>query len=58
MLESRLKEAGPLRTVSFVGVGQQGWDVYQLTFEHVTWQARILIDSDQKVDGLFTTTLP
>jgi bla regulator protein blaR1 len=51
-INRRFAAAGPLQSVSFVGVGSSGWDIYAAKFENGTTICRILMAPDGKVSGL------
>lgn len=51
-LSRRFAAAGPLQSVSFVGVGISGYDVYVAKFENGMSICRILLTPDGKVSGL------
>jgi hypothetical protein len=46
-------KAGSLRSLSFKGVGPDGWDVYDAVFAHGQQQWRIHIDRQGMVSGLW-----
>jgi hypothetical protein len=50
-LEEGAKRLGPIVSVDFRGVGNQGWDVYELHHEHGMSNWRILLSADGKVEG-------
>jgi hypothetical protein len=45
------KELGALKSVDFKGVGNQGWDIYDLTFENGRAVYRIALSSDGIITG-------
>ena len=55
---SVIKQLGALKSVEFKGVGNQGWDIYDATFEHGTAQYRIVLSSDGIINGALMTQLP
>jgi hypothetical protein len=44
--------------VQFIGVGSQGWDLYQLKHEHGMSQVRIALDSRGRISGALMTAGP
>lgn len=54
-LQSGLKKLGPVVSVQFVGVGNYGWDVYQLKHEHGTSHVRIMMNSQGIITGALST---
>jgi hypothetical protein len=57
-ISRRLAEAGSLQSVSFVGVGFSGWDIYAANFENGMAICRILMAPDGKVSGLLFQWVP
>ena len=53
-----IKQLGALKSVEFKGVGNQGWDIYDATFERGTAQYRIVLSSDGIITGALMTQLP
>jgi len=51
-IDRRFAELGSLQSISFRGVGQQGWDVYEAKFESGISICRIFLAADGKVSGL------
>jgi len=51
-IERQLAMLGPLQSISFRGVGVQGWDVYESKFANGISVCRILLAADGKVSGL------
>jgi beta-lactamase regulating signal transducer with metallopeptidase domain len=51
-IERRLAALGPLRSISFRGVGAQGFDIYEAKFENGMTICRIYLADDGKVSGL------
>jgi hypothetical protein len=43
---------GALQSLSFLGVGMQGWDVYEAKFANGMAICRILLTPDGKISGL------
>jgi hypothetical protein len=46
-------KAGSLRSLSFKGVGPDGWDVYDAVFANGQQQWRVNMDQEGKVNGLW-----
>ena len=53
-----LISAGPLRSIVFTGVGEGGWDLYEIHFQHAVFGARVLMAENGKIDGLYLGPLP
>jgi bla regulator protein BlaR1 len=49
---------GSVQSIRFVGVGDQGWDVYDVKFENGKLQYRISLAPNGKVGGMMAMTLP
>jgi beta-lactamase regulating signal transducer with metallopeptidase domain len=49
---------GPLQSISFRGVGSQGWDVYEAKFANGMSINRIILAPDGKIEGLLTQAGP
>jgi len=52
------KQLGRLKSVDFKGVGNQGWDIYDLTFENGRAVYRIALSSDGIITGAMMQTGP
>jgi beta-lactamase regulating signal transducer with metallopeptidase domain len=52
------KQLGGLKSVDFKGVGNQGWDIYDLTFENGRAVYRIALSSDGIITGAMMQTGP
>jgi bla regulator protein BlaR1 len=50
-LEEGAQQLGPIVSVEFRGVGNQGWDVYDLHHEHGMSSWRIMLAADGKIEG-------
>jgi DNA-binding transcriptional MerR regulator len=50
-LQAMSRYLGPLRAVTFRGVGQQGWDVYDVERELGTGQWRVLLGANGKIEN-------
>lgn len=57
-LLQELAVLGALRSISFMGVGRQGWDIYEVKFANGIAIWRIYLDSDGKIAGLLFQTGP
>jgi beta-lactamase regulating signal transducer with metallopeptidase domain len=51
-LWATLEALGPLESITFRGVGLQGWDIYEVKFANGTSIWRIMLSEDGKVSGL------
>jgi hypothetical protein len=49
---------GPVVSVQFIGVGSQGWDLYQVKHAHGMVQVRIILDSTGLISGALMTAAP
>ncbi len=51
-IQALIERMGALKSLAFVGVGQNGWDVYDVTFAHgkVQWEIAPL-SAEGKVTG-------
>lgn len=49
--EPLYKQLGALKSVEFRGVGNMGWDIYDVKFEHGNAQYRIVLSSDGIITG-------
>ncbi|HME37981.1 MAG TPA: M56 family metallopeptidase [Steroidobacteraceae bacterium] len=49
---------GAVQSVEFRGVGNQGWDLYDVKQEHGSMQWRIALDSNGKIAGALVTAGP
>jgi DNA-binding transcriptional MerR regulator len=58
IITAELELAGALRTISFKGVGRDGWDVYDVNFVNGDMECRISLASDGRIDGLSARWLP
>jgi hypothetical protein len=57
-LQPWLADLGPIVSVQFVGVGNQGWDVYTLKHEHGSSQLRIVLDARGIITGALSSAGP
>jgi len=57
-IEENLKQVGPVESVRFVGVGNAGWDLYQVTHESGSSSWRIHLNSEGIIDGALFNTGP
>lgn len=49
---------GPVKSITFKGVGSQGWDGYEVQFEHGTLNYYITMASNGKIEGLLAMGHP
>lgn len=57
-LKDGLNAMGPVQSIQFVGVGNQGWDVYQVKYESGTSVWRIRLSSSGIIDGALVNSGP
>ncbi len=57
-LQDMLTRLGRVRSIRFIGVGNQGWDQYLVTHEHGTSELRIRINSSGAVAGALVSSGP
>jgi hypothetical protein len=57
-LKSAADHFGSVQSVKFHGVGNQGWDVYDVQYEYGTAQWRIVLADDGRVAGALVTAGP
>jgi bla regulator protein blaR1 len=57
-LQSDHAKFGSLVSVEFVGVGNQGWDIYSVKYEHGTSLVRIALDSNGIIVGALESSGP
>ncbi|CAN7762495.1 M56 family metallopeptidase [Caballeronia sp. LjRoot34] len=57
-LKEGLKRLGPVKSVQFVGVGNQGWDIYQVTHDSGSSTWRIHIADNGIIDGVLVQSGP
>ena len=57
-LRESLNRLGTLQTLTFIGVGGKGWDVYQARFEHGFTIWRLALLSNGIIDGALVTSGP
>jgi DNA-binding transcriptional MerR regulator len=57
-IKADLAKKGTLQEVCFKGVGQGGWDVYDVKFANGNIECRIALTPDQKIAGLLFRPLP
>jgi hypothetical protein len=58
LYQKSLATLGPLQSVSFRGVGPQGWDVYEAKFANGVAIWRLTVTPERKVDGLMGQFTP
>ena len=56
--QSTMKQFGAVQSVQFKGVGDQGWDVYEVQHANGKLTYRISLASNGKVDGIFSMGSP
>jgi bla regulator protein blaR1 len=57
-LQPWLADLGPIVSVQFLGVGNQGWDIYALKHEHGSSQLRIVLDARGIITGALSSAGP
>jgi beta-lactamase regulating signal transducer with metallopeptidase domain len=57
-LQRSFAKFGPLQSISFRGVGSQGWDVYEAKYANGISIWRIILAPDGKIEGLLTQDGP
>lgn len=57
-LSAVMADLGPVQSVEFRGVGNQGWDLYDVRQEHGSSQWRISLGADGIIAGAFVTAGP
>jgi hypothetical protein len=57
-LEASMTHLGAVQSVEFHGVGNQGWDIYDVKQEHGSSQWRIALDADGIITGALVTAGP
>jgi hypothetical protein len=57
-LQQSLTILGPVVAVQFIGVGSQGWDLYQLKHERGMSQVRVILNSSGVISGALLTPGP
>ncbi|MFM0730545.1 DUF3471 domain-containing protein [Paraburkholderia sediminicola] len=57
-LRESLNRLGALQTLTFIGVGGKGWDVYQARFDHGFTIWRLCLPSNGIIDGALVTSGP
>ena len=58
VLQAHLSQLGAVRSIEFQGVGNQGWDTFQVKHEHGTSQWHIAMDSNGTIAGLLMMPTP
>ena len=56
--QSMMTALGAVQSIEFRGVGNQGWDVYDVKYEHGTLQWRLALSSNGIVTGALGVALP
>jgi hypothetical protein len=57
-IKEDLDRIGPVENVRFVGVGNQGWDIYQVTHDSGSSTWRIHLADNGIIDGLLVQVGP
>jgi beta-lactamase regulating signal transducer with metallopeptidase domain len=57
-LQPWLADLGPIVSVQFIGVGNQGWDIYSIKHEHGSSQLRIALDGSGIITGALSSAGP
>jgi hypothetical protein len=57
-LQGELARLGPVQSVQFQGVGNQGWDLYSVQHERGSSQLRILMSPDGRIAGALLSAGP
>ncbi|HEU4653702.1 MAG TPA: DUF3471 domain-containing protein, partial [Steroidobacteraceae bacterium] len=57
-IQANLSHLGAIQSVEFKGVGNQGWDTYEVKHEHGISQWRIAVDQDGIIAGLLMVPTP
>jgi bla regulator protein blaR1 len=52
------EQLGAVQSVKFAGVGQQGWDIYEVTYAKGTLQYRLKLSGNGKIEGLMALVMP
>jgi bla regulator protein BlaR1 len=53
-----MQAVGPVKSITFKGVGQQGWDAYEVQFAHATLNYYITLADNGKMEGLLAMGHP
>jgi bla regulator protein blaR1 len=57
-VQPMLTALGAVQSIEFRGVGNSGWDVYDVKYEHGTLQWRVALSSSGIVTGAMAAALP
>ena len=57
-LQGAVSGFGAVQSVEFRGVGNQGWDIYDVKQEHGAMQWRILLAADGRIAGALVSVGP
>jgi bla regulator protein blaR1 len=52
------KQFGALKSIEFKGIGNMGWDIYDVRFENAAVQYRINLSDDGTITGALMTMMP
>lgn len=58
IIRADLARAGDLKDISFRGVSQAGWDVYDVRFANTTMEWSFILGADGKISGLYLRPSP
>jgi hypothetical protein len=53
-----MQAVGPVKSITFKGVGQQGWDAYDVQFAHASLNYYITLADNGKIEGLLAMGHP
>ena len=58
IVQAELGRAGDLKDLSFRGVSQAGWDVYDVSFTNTRMEWSFILEADGKISGLYFRPSP
>lgn len=58
IVQADLARAGDLKDISFRGVSQAGWDVYDVRFANTNMEWSFILEADGKIGGLYLRPSP
>ena len=58
IIQADLARAGDLKDISFKGVSQAGWDVYDVRFANANMEWSFILGADAKISGLYLKPSP
>ena len=53
-----MKQLGPIQSITFKGVGQMGWDSYEVKFANGTLTCRLILAPNGKIAGMMSMMAP